>query len=326
MKKQYLLTIVFSIILQSIFWYSPVKASEEIEPYASYNFEGNLMDSKNHSQLTVLGSATNPGNSSTSFGKDDRGPFWQWNSNQSRGGGFYINIDKNIGAEYTIGLKFSFNQTGPGYKKIIDYKNSASDTGFYFYSNQLRFYNYSTNGRSNIGNNQVVNLIIQRSKDKIFRAYIVGDDGVPVLDLDVNDSQDQGVPHFDSVGTKLGFFYDDNVTSTEATNSGKIYMLKIWDKVIDVNNVLDKLENPEDVTVKYEDEDGNKLADDVILSGKMGEKVITEEKVFANYELKEVIPDGEVFFTDVPQTITYVYQKQQGADVTVKYEDEDGNK
>ncbi|WP_289193943.1 hypothetical protein, partial [Xylanibacter caecicola] len=48
-------------------------------------------------------------NSSTSFGSDKtNGSYWQWHSNTARGGGFYIDIDKNIGDEYTIGLKFSF--------------------------------------------------------------------------------------------------------------------------------------------------------------------------------------------------------------------------
>ena len=100
------------------------------EPYVQYNFNSNLTDQKGHGVLTKWDSTgnNNRNNSSTSYGSDSYGPYFQWKSTQARGGGFYIDIDKNIGEEYTIGLKFFFEQTGPGWRKIIDYKNSAVDT------------------------------------------------------------------------------------------------------------------------------------------------------------------------------------------------------
>ena len=83
------------------------------EPYVQYNFNNNVTDRKGHSELTVLsaeGDDKNRNNSSTSYGSDSYGPYFQWESSMINGGGFYIDIDKNIGEEYTIGLKFSFKE------------------------------------------------------------------------------------------------------------------------------------------------------------------------------------------------------------------------
>ena len=79
---------------------------EDMTPYVQYNFNSNLTDSRGHSNLTAWTStpSDNRINSFTAFGSDDNGNYWQWKSTAARGGGFYIDIDKNIGDEYTIGL------------------------------------------------------------------------------------------------------------------------------------------------------------------------------------------------------------------------------
>lgn len=85
-----------------------------------------------------------------------------------------------------------------------------------------------------------------------------------------------------------------------------------------------------DVTVKYEDTDGNTISGEVVKTGNVGENYTTEQKDIEGYTFKEVEGDSVGVFTEQPQTVTYVYIKNvepiSGADVTAKYVDTDGNK
>lgn len=222
--------------------------SEEV-PYVNYTFNNSLTDSAGHSTLSAFTTEVqnNHNNISTSFGQDAQGPYYQWESNQPRGGGFTIDVDKELGNEYTIALKFSFNQTSPGWKKIIDYKNMASDNGFYFYGGgKLQFYPYTNYlGQSVISANQVVSLIVTRSSDGQFKAYIYDSTGNRKLDLDVSDPQGQAIPAVIDGKTRLGFFYDDNVTPAEATSGGRVYGIRMWDKAVDVDIAHDDVNKPE---------------------------------------------------------------------------------
>ncbi|EFR97623.1 peptidoglycan bound internalin family protein, partial [Listeria ivanovii FSL F6-596] len=78
------------------------------------------------------------------------------------------------------------------------------------------------------------------------------------------------------------------------------------------------------VTVKYVDESGTKLADDTILNGKVDETYNTTAKTIENYQLKETPANQTGTFTSEPQTVTYIYTLNDGAPVTVKYVDENG--
>ena len=44
------------------------------------------------------------------------------------------------GSNYSIEMDFEFGSTS-GYRKIIDFKDLAADTGLYNYSTELNFYN-----------------------------------------------------------------------------------------------------------------------------------------------------------------------------------------
>ncbi|MGM0123727.1 hypothetical protein IGI37_001101 [Enterococcus sp. AZ194] len=83
-----------------------------------------------------------------------------------------------------------------------------------------------------------------------------------------------------------------------------------------------------DITVKYQDTDGNKIAEDVVKSGNIGDAYTTEQKDIKGYTFKEVVGAASGKFTDKAQTVTYVYTKDpvKAADITVKYQDTDGNK
>ena len=223
------------------------------EAYNSYVFSGsdNLKDNKNHSTLKLfdkVGDGKNRNNSELTFGEDSHGKYMEWKSDQTRGGGFKLEIDKELNDEYTIGVKFSFNNTSGRWRKIIDYKNSNSDTGFYFYNEgHLQFYPSGIISKKAISNNEVVNFIIVRSKTE-FAVYLVKDDGSISKEFSLTDSTTllNSIPYKEGGKTLLGFFFDDTITSSEATDGGKIYSLTVYDKEIDPNKVLEKLNKPKD--------------------------------------------------------------------------------
>lgn len=303
---------------------------EVTKAYVQYNFNNHLTDLKNHSTLTTWSSTGNNGrsNASTSFGSDDNGNYWQWHSDTPRGGGFWIDIDKNIGEEYTIGLKFSFENTLGGWRKIIDYKDSAVDTGFYFYNGgHLNFYNYGVNGASITQPNQVVDMIVRRNKDRRFEAYIVDSSYNKKFDMGITDSSDQGVPAVINGKTKLGFFFDDIATSAEASPGGKVYTLKIWDSYMDIDEVIDELKPRGYVNVHYVDEDGEQIIDDERIEGITGKDYSIQEKSMYGFEYLRSegdpkngqFPDGEEYDVNLVYKVTLPYT------VTARYVDEAGN-
>ncbi|MDK1727211.1 MucBP domain-containing protein [Dellaglioa algida] len=79
------------------------------------------------------------------------------------------------------------------------------------------------------------------------------------------------------------------------------------------------------VTVRYVDGEGNDLTKADVLSGKIGDAYATDPKVFAGWTLKETPSNAKGLFTDAAQTVTYVYEKTDAANVTVNYVDKDGN-
>ena len=220
------------------------------EPYNSFVFSGsdNLKDNKDHSTLKLFDKDgdNNRNNASITYGEDSHGKYMEWKSTKARGGGFKLEIDKELNEEYTIGVKFSFDTTSGSWRKIIDYKNSASDNGFYFYNNgHLRFYPDSLTSTKVISSGEVVNFIIVRSKTE-FSAYIVKDDGSVTKEFSSNAAStlSNSIPYKKDGKTLLGFFFDDTATGSEATTGGKVYSLSIYDKAIDPNKVLEKLNQP----------------------------------------------------------------------------------
>ncbi|MDC0815745.1 bacterial Ig-like domain-containing protein [Lactococcus petauri] len=78
------------------------------------------------------------------------------------------------------------------------------------------------------------------------------------------------------------------------------------------------------VLVKYVDTDGNKISEDVVKSGTVGEDYSTEKKAIKGYTFKEIQGEAAGQFKDQPQTVTYVYTKDKND--TVKPESKLENK
>jgi len=217
-----------------------------------YKFEGDLSDSLGGSTLTAFGTGNdgfNHNNATSGFGTDagisGDTTYWYWTSTLARGGGFWVDVNSSISSNYSVGVRFAFSQTGPSWKKIIDYKNMSSDTGFYFLSNNLYFYNYG-GGSTPISNNQIIDVIATRDgASGKFTAYIVID-GHYYKELEVDDPANQAYPMVVGGKTRFGFFFDDIATSAEATSGGKVYSIKIWNGPITEEEVEEAMDSPDE--------------------------------------------------------------------------------
>lgn len=216
----------------------------------NYNFDNQLTDQLGNSVLTPFTTENdgyNHNNATSGFGNDANGAYWYWTSSLPRGGGFKIDINQAISTSYTIGVRFSFTSTGSGYRKIIDYKNSGSDTGFYFLGGRLNFYPYGT-GTTNVTNDQVVDIIATRKSDGLFTAYFVID-GILYKELELN-AGNEAIPSIVDGKVRFGFFFDDRATSSEATSGGKVYSVRVWNGPISSVQAETAMEST--YTVKFE--------------------------------------------------------------------------
>ncbi|WP_278952540.1 BspA family leucine-rich repeat surface protein [Lactobacillus apis] len=63
------------------------------------------------------------------------------------------------------------------------------------------------------------------------------------------------------------------------------------------------------VVVHYQDEDGNSLTSDTVLSGNVGDGYTTDTKEFSGYHLKTRPTNATSFFSTQTQDVTYIYAK-----------------
>ncbi|WP_424350087.1 MucBP domain-containing protein (plasmid) [Latilactobacillus sp. 5-91] len=164
--------------------------------------------------------------------------------------------------------------------------------------------------------------------------YVYTKDPVKAADVTVKYQDEAGNKLADNI-VKSGNVGDQYVTEQKAIKGYTFKEVKgnpngtFLDKAQTVTYVYTK--DPvkaADVTVKYQDKAGNKLADNIVKSGNVGDQYTTEQKAIKGYTFKEVKGNPNGIFSDKPQTVTYVYTKDpvKAADVTVKYQDEAGNK
>lgn len=219
---------------------------------AEYRFDNNFNDSQGGSTLNPLGSTPDSKrcNATQQFNVDHS---WTWSAaGCGKGGGLVIDVDQDISAGYTVAVRFKYNQTGPGWRKIIDFKNKINDTGFYFNSGHIKFYNHSELGSTVFLADTVYDLVATRDAGtNRFKAYIVPFDSSgnalpPLLELDIDDSGNGALPVVLPNGkTRLGFFFDDNLPtdSNEATDGGTVYGIKIWKNALSADQIQNAVSN-----------------------------------------------------------------------------------
>lgn len=115
---------------------------------------------------------------------------------------------------------------------------------------------------------------------------------------------------YDTVGKKEipGYTYKEargDVTGTYDENLPKevtyIYTKKPGNPVVPVKSK---------VIVHYQDENGNQIASDEVLTGKVGDGYQTMQKTIPGYTFKEVRGNATGFFTSNEQTVIYIYNKE----------------
>ncbi|MGL9746437.1 MucBP domain-containing protein [Enterococcus sp. DIV0170] len=163
-----------------------------------------------------------------------------------------------------------------------------------------------------------------------------------VYKKDINSAEDVTVKYQDEEGRKLAEdeVKSGNIGDPYTTEQKEIegYTFKevqgsatgtLSDQAQTVTYIYSKIPVPaEDVTVKYQDEEGRKLAEDEVKSGNIGDPYTTEQKEIEGYTFKEVQGSATGTLSDQAQTVTYIYSKipVPAEDVTVKYQDEEGRK
>ena len=233
-RPRALLGLVLVLALLASTWLVAQPASAAAPaPTVHYTFDGTATDQAGGSTLTPAPACPgNPCNTSSGFGSDGNGGFWEWTSAGVNGGGFRVSTGAPIGDTYTLALKFSFSEVS-GYRKIVDYEDQTSDNGFYFYDGLLEFYPFSETSPSAYPANTVLDLVAVRQStggvSGTFTVYAVGSDGNLTEVFSTSDPTGESLAIGNgSGGTLLGFFFDDNVVDEEATPSGKVYDLRIW--------------------------------------------------------------------------------------------------
>jgi hypothetical protein len=230
-KKFLVVAAITSFVALSVA--TPAQATST-NPTVDYEFENSTTDAGNASTFTVAPACPGaPCNSSTGFGTTGGDGFWQWASTDVRGGGFTIDTQQPLTGTYTMMLKFSFTNpsTYSSWRKIIDFQDRVNDTGFYLNSGRIRQYPLGSNGPTVFPVNTDITLMVTRdATTKLFTVYTY--DGTNfVQEIQVTDTNNDAIPVASTVhqgGTKLGFFFDDLATPSEATSTGKVYYIRLW--------------------------------------------------------------------------------------------------
>lgn len=225
------------ILLGSALLLAQSVAAFDDNPIIDYQFDGTLTDGAGGSSLSPLPECPTdpaaPCNSLTGFGTDADGSFWEWESTNGNGGGFSLSTSTVLGDTYSLRLRLKFDSVA-SYRKIIDFKDRASDNGLYFLSGDLVFYRagaISGNGEDIAANEFVDILLIRDGGSNQVDLYLF--DGTRyVLALSFEDDTSEVVAVEDSGGSLLRFFHDDAITSSEGSPGGQVYSLEIWDRVL----------------------------------------------------------------------------------------------
>lgn len=138
-----------------------------------------------------------------------------------------------IGTSYTITVLFRFDDVN-SWKRLIDFKNRATDWGLYTYFGNLNFYNIITGSGSAIAAGNYVQVTLTRNAQGNVRGFVNGSPEIEFID-----SASEALLGPDRI---LSFFQDDTVVANEHT-SGAVARIRIWDGPLDPAAVatLDRL-------------------------------------------------------------------------------------
>jgi hypothetical protein len=167
----------------------------------------------------ALGSLTITQNGGTAgFGPSG----WSWSDALTPGSGLNLsNLPSNVSSSYSIGITALFGETS-GFRKVIDFKNQSTDTGFYVHNNAFQFFN-TTQDFGSVNDFQEFTVVLTRDTDKLVNLYVDGD-STPLLSF--VDADDFAV----ATNGLLKFFQDDSFTSGEFSAIGTASLVRVWDQ------------------------------------------------------------------------------------------------
>ena len=193
---------------------------------------------------------------------------------------------------------------------ISDYYSSEDNT-IIIPIDQLKNNTFLYRGASNInGLNSVFDGIISFTLKVNKTTVNVHDSSIHVGDnWRAEDNFDSAVDK-DGNSVELSQITVDD-SDLDVTKPGQYKVIYTYDGVTVTASVTVTQEQAADVTAKYIDLDGNKISDDLVKSGNIGEAYTTEQKDIPGYTFKEVQGNVSGKFKDQPQTVTYVYAKNR---------------
>ncbi len=127
----------------------------------------------------------------------------------------------NVG-DYSILMDFSFLDL-TGYRKILDFKNLASDNGLYNLSTALNYYNFSSGPNGALAANTPARVVLTRDVGTgLVVGYVNG-----VSQISFTDSTSDAT--FTGPNGIIRFFEDDNVTGQRESSGGLATHISIYD-------------------------------------------------------------------------------------------------
>lgn len=133
--------------------------------------------------------------------------------------GFWIENAVNTDV-YTLDFAFSLD-SADGYRRLVDFKALASDTGLYNLNTRLNFYNETTGPDDVFVAGMQARVTLSRDGDGLLTGYVNG-----VQQFQFTDTA--GLASFSAANGIAYFFRDDDVVAGEAS-SGTIDYLRIYD-------------------------------------------------------------------------------------------------
>jgi len=165
---------------------------------------------------------------------------WSWSDAVSPGSGLNLaGLPLDVTAEYSIGITAMFGETS-GFRKMIDFKDQTTDTGFYIHNQQFQFYN-STEGAGSVADFQTFTIILTRDAAKSVNVYLNGD-ATPILSF--VDTDDLAV----ASQNVLKFFQDDTAISGEFSSMGVANLIRVWNGALASSEIAGAMTVPEPST------------------------------------------------------------------------------
>jgi len=141
-------------------------------------------------------------------------------------------LSGSAASTYSILLDFSF-QNLSGFRKIVDFKNLASDNGVYNLSTALNYFNFSVGPNGVFAADTLGRVVLTRDNSTgLVVGYVNG-----VQNISFTDSTSDAV--FNAAGNIARFFEDDNVTGGRESSGGLATRISIYDGALTSLEVAD---------------------------------------------------------------------------------------